>query len=256
MKVTNFNPEPSLKPFVKSIAVLEDTKAANLPFYADGFPGLIFKQANGDVLLLPKKKKLTDFFLYGQTIKPIEISVPAAFRLVAFQLYPFASKVLFGVDPKKLNDDCFDLHLVKSAKAEHFIARLRKAKSGTLQVKIVSEYLKEVIAKTIKEADLRMQLAINLIVESKGTRTIKSLTEQLHTTERTLQRQFSAYVGVSPKQFSKIIQFQFSFTQISEDSLSKLADVVYERGYADQSHFIRDFKKYAGQSPKAIKKKK
>jgi AraC-like DNA-binding protein len=256
MKITNLAPVPLLHSVVKSIIVLEGVKACKLPFYADGFPGLIFKQTSDDAFLLPRNKKLTDFFLYGQTIKPIEIAVTGGFRLIVFQLYPFSLKILFNVDPKQLNDDCYDLRLLNTAKTDTFITRLQKAKSTNMQVKIISEYLKRIISKTTKQADLRVQLAINLIVESKGTKTVKELTEQLHITERTLQRQFIAYVGVSPKQFSKIIQFQFSLNQISEDSLVKLTKIVYQSGYADQSHFIRDFKKYAGQNPKAIKKRK
>lgn len=256
MKVTNFKPGRELHSVVKSIIVLEDRKACKLPFYADGFPGIIFKQTNGDAFLLPRNKSLTDFFLYGQTLKPIEIALTSAFRLIVFQLYPFASKILFGVDPKKLNDDCFDLRKITSVKTDAFIERLQKGTSSAKQVNIITEYMEELISKSTTPADLRIQLAINLIIASKGTKTVGELTSELHTTERTLQRQFLASVGVSPKQFSKIIQFQFSLDQVSQDSLVKLSEVVYESGYADQSHFIRDFKKYAGQSPNVMKKNK
>jgi len=34
-----------------------------------------------------------------------------------------------------------------------------------------------------------------------------------------------------------------------------LSDVVYEHGYADQSHFIRDFKKYTHTKPSRFRKK-
>lgn len=256
MKIRNFKPGTGLLSVVKRIIVLEDNKACKLPFYADGFPGIIFRQTKGDAVLLPRNKTLTDFFLYGQTIKPIEIALTGSFRLVVFQLYPFASKILFGVDPKKLNDDCFDLHKVKTVKTDAFITRLQKSRTVTMHVKIISAYLEELISTSTTPADLRIQLAINLIIASKGTKTVGELTTELHTTERTLQRQFRAHVGVSPKQFAKIIQFQFSLDQVSQDSLVKLSEVVYQSGYADQSHFIRDFKKYAGQSPRFMKKNK
>ena len=71
----------------------------------------------------------------------------------------------------------------------------------------------------------------------------------MHITERTFERQFVAQVGVTPKQFAKIIQFQFSLNQLSEEDCSRLTDVVFDNGFADQSHFIRTFKKFTGKTP-------
>lgn len=213
-------------------------------------------QTKTDAFLLPDKIKLKDFYLYGQTLKPIEMVLTGAFKLIIFQLYPFASKILFGVNPKQLNDGCFDLRLVNPEETSVVIHRLQSTQNTKSQVTIITHYLRGLVADTIKQPDVRVQLAINLILESKGSISVKTLTEQLYTTERTLLRQFLAYAGISPKQFSKIIQFQTSLTQISQDSLTKLTDIAYENGYADQSHFIRDFRKYAGLKPTAIKKKK
>jgi AraC-like DNA-binding protein len=94
---------------------------------------------------------------------------------------------------------------------------------------------------------------LHLILKNKGNISIKKITEHLHITERTLQRLFIEYVGISPKQFTKIIQFQSSVSLISDDSYQKLTDVVYETGYADQSHFIRYFKKFTGKKPSEYK---
>lgn len=95
-----------------------------------------------------------------------------------------------------------------------------------------------------------------MIIKSAGKVSVKELTQKLNITERTLQRNFIEHVGVPPKKFAKIIQFYFSFNQVTADSWSRLTDIVYENGFADQSHFIRDFKKYTGQKPKALKVKK
>jgi AraC-like DNA-binding protein len=75
------------------------------------------------------------------------------------------------------------------------------------------------------------------------------LIEELPITERTLERNFSAYVGLSPKQFSKIIQFQFALNRLTETSIEKLTDVGLDSGFTDQSHFIKTFKRYTGQTP-------
>jgi len=52
-----------------------------------------------------------------------------------------------------------------------------------------------------------------------------------------------------------IIQFQNSLTQLTIKDYTILTDVVYNNGYADQSHFIRVFKSFTGKTPKNFAKK-
>jgi AraC-like DNA-binding protein len=63
-------------------------------------------------------------------------------------------------------------------------------------------------------------------------------------------------VGVTAKQFAKIIQFQQSLEQITVKDYSKLTDIVYANGFADQSHFIKVFKAFTGKTPLAFTSKK
>ena len=57
---------------------------------------------------------------------------------------------------------------------------------------------------------------------------------------------------LAPKHFSKIIQFQVSLNQLQANDYSKLSDIVYDNGFADQSHFIRVIKAYTGKTPKHL----
>jgi AraC-like DNA-binding protein len=253
---SNIIPPKAISLFVKNILIFEDqakNKKSMLPFFADGYPGIMFQQTKNASFLYPKKKKLSDFFMYGQTIKPIEISVKGPYRLIVFQLYPFAAKALFKVNAKELNDDCYDLKLTGGIDVRQTIQKLTGTSESAKQVKIITEFLSQLTKHTINQKEQKIQLAIIMIMECQGKITVKTLTQKLHTTERTLQRRFEEYVGVSPKQFAKIIQFQSSFNHISEDAFTKLTEVVYENGYADQSHFIRSFKKFTGQNPSIFK---
>ena len=81
----------------------------NIPLYADGYPGIMFQQSANGFYLLPENKKLSELFLYGQTLKPVSLDVKGPYQFVVFQLFPFASKYLLDIEPKKLNDKCYDL---------------------------------------------------------------------------------------------------------------------------------------------------
>jgi AraC-like DNA-binding protein len=251
-------PDDKVSNYVKSIFLLErncaDNDSVSLPFFADGYPGIVFQISKQGVFLHPGNKKLSSIFLYGQTILPIELSIKGSYRLIIFQLFPFAAKMLLGVDPKELNDDCFDLNLLPDQNIKLLLEQINNAKKAVKQIEIISLFIEKLIDLSTNNIDSTIQLAINVIIDHKGRITIKDLREKLHVTERTFERLFMNQIGVNPKQFTKIIQFQNSLTQLSKEDYSLLTDIVFENGFTDQSHFIRTFKKYTGKTPTEFQK--
>ncbi len=221
----------------------------NIPLYADGYPGIMFQQAQNGFYLLPKNKKLSELFLYGQTLDPISLDVRGAHRYVVVQLYPFASKYLINIDPKELNDDCFDLLQVDYIAMEDFRVRLIRSNGLKEQISIISDLMRQLIqCHKVSEND-KIEKAISIILDHHGQIRIKDILEQIYMTERTFERNFVTHVGLTPKQFAKIIQFQSSINKLTRSSYNSLLDIGLDSGFADQSHFIRTFKSYTGQTP-------
>lgn len=92
MNFKNIIPDKSISLFVKNIWVFEsDGKEVktSLPFFADGFPGLMFQQTENGLVVNPHNKKMPEIFLYGQTINPIVLEISGNYLIIIFQLYPF-----------------------------------------------------------------------------------------------------------------------------------------------------------------------
>lgn len=242
-----------IAPFIKDILFLEDksNEEHRLPIYADGYPGIVFSQTENDVILKPSNKILSDFYLFGQTIEPIELVTVGPYKMLVFQLYPFATRILLGVDPKKLNDDCFDLKKIQSVNTNETIARLKVSNTAD-QIGIISEYILELVKHSSTSYDNVIKLAVTTIINSKGNIPIHKLRDELYITERTFERRFAKEIGVTPKQFAKITQFSFSLNQIQESDYTNLTNVAYDNNFSDHSHFIRSFKRYTGHTPKEI----
>lgn len=252
-------PDNSVSLFVRNIQIFEDSEnnqTSTLPFYADGFPGLMFHDTQNGLWENPHNKLMPPLFLYGQTIKPIELSITGNYKLIIFQLYPFVLKGLFNVDPQSLNDNCYDLCLLVNNMGKEAIAQLNLSQDLNKRIEIITTLLHSLFIKKQNELDLTIALAIQNIINSNGKLVIKELYNKLHLTERTFERRFFNAVGVTAKQFSRIIQFQQSFEQLNVKDYSKLTDIVYANGFADQSHFIRVFKAFTGKTPLAFKLQK
>ncbi len=246
-----FAPDPSSRPYVVNIIYRESTRensCVRMPFFADGYPGIVYHQTDNGLTLLPGNKQLSPFFLYGQTLVPIELSVRGAFKLLIFRLNPAVPARLFKLTPKNINDDCYDLVPHRAVKANGLLQQLACSSPQT-QVNMITTFLNELVQQSANKIDRSVQQAIQIMLASKGVITIRQLREQLSMTERTMERRFTAAVGVTPKQFARIIQFQSSLTHISEEAHSRLIDAAYTYGFADQSHFIRTFKRYTGRTP-------
>jgi len=243
-----------IESFVKTIYLLEDKGEENrLPFYADGHPGLMYSESQDGVVLNPANKKLSELFLYGQTIEPIELLIKGQYKLIVFQLYPFATRLLLDIDPKKINDECFDLNGLQMVNTAQTLDLL-KSSSTTDQVDILTNYILQLVKHSSADSDTTIKLAISTLINSKGNIPIKDLREQLYITERTFERKFTKETGVTPKKFAKIIQFSFSLNQLQESDYYSLTDVAYNNNFTDSSHFIKTFKKYSGKTPKEFAK--
>jgi AraC-like DNA-binding protein len=81
------------------------------------------------------------------------------------------------------------------------------------------------------------------------------LQRNLNLSERGFQRRFNQHVGISPKLFSRVCKFQAALGQLKNNNYANLSDVAFDNGYADQSHFIRSFKEFAGFSPYQFQKR-
>ncbi|CAJ1000764.1 MULTISPECIES: helix-turn-helix domain-containing protein [Brevibacillus] len=67
---------------------------------------------------------------------------------------------------------------------------------------------------------------------------------------RQLLRRFEMWTGCSPKQFCRVVRFQRAVDLIAKSTGQiQGADLAYQCGYADQAHFVRDFRALAGMSP-------
>jgi len=83
---------------------------------------------------------------------------------------------------------------------------------------------------------------------------IASFCEKHSLQRRTFERNFKKYIGVSPKEFQKIRQFEDSSRALLHGGNEKLTDVALDNDYYDQAHFVRTFKAYTHHTPSEFKK--
>ena len=257
MKFSQIKPPKHLTEYVKYFWTFEckiDSLPKTFRTIADGCPGLVYQQtANGE--FFQNKKQLPEIFVYGQATKHAELSTNGNSSVTGVFFYPNALKSIFGLNANELTDSCIDLKFMPANKGFRLSERLSGLQSMEDRVMMISSFLDSLIGKNNDKSDSTIQYALSLILRSDGNISLKEIQKDLQISERSFERKFKEYIGLSPKLFSRICRFQASLSQLRKNNYNKLSDIAFENEYSDQSHFIRTFKEFAGFSPFQYQKK-
>lgn len=98
----------------------------------------------------------------------------------------------------------------------------------------------------------KVDRALRIISAQPGI-SVESLASAAATSSRQLERLFLLYVGVSPKNFMRIVRGQYVLAQLRSGT-SRLSDLALDAGYADQCHMTRDLRRLFGSTPHALAK--
>lgn len=99
-----------------------------------------------------------------------------------------------------------------------------------------------------QQVDLLIAEAVQKIKIANGILSVRELSGHLYISLDAFEKRFRKVVGSTPKQFSDIVRMKSLIAQTQFNR--KLLDSALAAGFFDQSHFIRNFKKFTGQTPK------
>ncbi|MBB5323249.1 AraC-like DNA-binding protein [Anoxybacillus tepidamans] len=139
-----------------------------------------------------------------------------------------------------------DLSIIEEiAAGKNFDERIRIFKKFLDRTKYEVDYDQKII-----------DYAIEKIYLSNGVLNINHLSEEIGYSDRYIRKIFEKHIGFSPKQFCQIVKFQNSLDMILKADnplLLNSKSLPSDNGYYDQSHFIREFKKFVLLTPKQYK---
>lgn len=113
------------------------------------------------------------------------------------------------------------------------------------KIKIIERFLTSRLLS--QKPDILVEHSIKKINAFNGLLKIKSLASDLNISHDAFEKRFRKIVGATPKQYASIVRMKSlidngpldqSFTQLALDA-----------GFFDQAHFIKEFKKFTGQTP-------
>lgn len=158
------------------------------------------------------------------------------------RLKPGVFYSIFSIDATEIMD-----HMLAFSEVEKELAleRVLSFHEHTQRVSYLTNYLLEKIKK-IKNKEL-LTIVDNLYQIPKE-QTVISIAHKLGYNQKKLFRVFKKHYGVSPKVLLNILRLHLCLTLLLETNV-ELIDIAIECGFYDQSHFIKEIKKYTKISP-------
>lgn len=107
------------------------------------------------------------------------------------------------------------------------------------------------LERRFSEAHLPSAGVINAVaaIEANPRAKLAEAIDAFDGTNKHLIDQFKRFIGITPKVYQRIIRFNDVFATIRENGSIDWAEVANQCGYADQSHFIREFRRFSGFNP-------
>ena len=189
----------------------------------------------------------------GVRTRPITIPSGQGSRMVVVAARKGRAFPFFPLPLSELTDAVAPAELVFGRSALELRDRLLEASSITQILALVESYLLRLAGDSLNpdQAARCIEFALSGMIRSPSATRLKRLSDQIGYSQKHFINLFKRRVGVSPKQYLRIIRFQAILERIENDAgpeplWSRLA---VENGYYDQAHLIHDFKHFSGFTP-------
>ncbi len=90
---------------------------------------------------------------------------------------------------------------------------------------------------------------VQQVTQGHGAGRIEALGQAAGLSQRTIDRLFQRHVGFGPKTWAQIVRFQRALERLKSVPDCTLSQVAAELGYYDQSHLVREYRRYSGTTP-------
>ncbi|SFI84741.1 AraC family transcriptional regulator [Myroides guanonis] len=190
-------------------------------------------------------------FVMGFSKTFVEFPLEDKFNYIGIRFLPAVFTQIFKINAEELNSQCENLHFIVPSLSKFIEQSFHDKLVAEELVQILDCYFLKVVYQNTIMSDSRFNTALEIILKKKGMLHIEKDIDA-GISSRQLRRLFEFYIGDSAKTFSKVVRFQNILKANCLKQESKYTDLLYDSGYFDQSHFIKEFKCFYGETPSVI----
>lgn len=186
--------------------------------------------------------------LHGCSSSYFEYPLVGAGQVIGIRFKPAAQKVFFNKAAADLTDASINAGSVFS---RDIVDHLDRLSCSALNIDDIARCLTSLrqSAGPMPAMALRMQHIVRYIESNPAVFRVGDLARAFNSSERTLQRQFDAHLGLPPKMVIERFRIHNAIRACADGTRPDFSALALRLGYFDQSHFINAFRRIVGMTP-------
>jgi AraC-like DNA-binding protein len=169
----------------------------------------------------------------GQVTRPLHVRANGAARVIGVRFRYAGARAFFGRPLREATDRRIGLD----------------AGFEDASVECVADFVRERVDRHRTARDPVVEEAVSRIAANGGDVAMAELAAASAVGRRQLERRFADAVGVGPALLAAIVRFRRVFEELDRRGARPWTDAALAAGYSDQSHFIREFRRFVGCTP-------
>jgi len=255
MSVKIAKPSIQLQPFIKQYWCIENVLPQGEKhvqrIIPSGLAELSLYTGKRPQIIGGRKDLEDNFNLSGHQNEFYDLQVEKELSIFSVVFQPQGLMKFFNFPLNEIYNQNIPLKLINKKLEHDILSQLTDAQSFEKKTQIVESYFTDILKNEYHHYDFqRINQAIINIGKTFGNITIEKLAAESCLSRKQFERKFSELIGITPKQYLKIIRLQYALYLRSRNNRLNITDLAHESGYYDQAHFINDFKQLTGFTPK------
>ncbi|NVO10536.1 MAG: helix-turn-helix transcriptional regulator [Bacteroidales bacterium] len=168
-------------------------------------------------------------------------------KAIIFEFTPIGTYRFFNINQRELSNRFYSLYDLFGKTIHEIEDRIQNETLIENKIIVLQKYLLASFLKT--ESDTVIDFCIESISNYHGIIPISELERQTGYSSRWLNQKSEYKLGINLKTFASIMRFQTVLKSLISNPDDSLVYKTYYEYYYDQSHFIKEFKRFSGFTP-------
>ena len=244
-------PNAQLQPFIRYYWILNTTENLDTLTFPIGCPQLIFHRRSQ--FYIPElKTEQARFSISGQVNFPARVQSPGDVETVVVVFHPHAIGTVFNIPVSSFYNQEIDGYSLGDKRLNILADDVLNAEDSIEAIELIERYLLSRLAEPGIYDFKRVGVSLkHLFLDN--TISVENMAQLAFLSRKQFERVFFNAVGMKPKEYSNVARFQKSLL-LMQNGNRDFADIAHSCGYADQSHFIRECRRYSGTTPAELLK--
>tara|TARA_R110000868_G_scaffold304437_9_gene565117 strand:+ start:27237 stop:28052 length:816 start_codon:yes stop_codon:yes gene_type:complete len=186
--------------------------------------------------------------LTGLKTKPQQVKVVGkpllSIRFKPHGIYPFINENVIDTVNESINAE-----LLFGKRIIQIQEQITSKNSEFEKVQLLEEFFSVRLLELNKKSDPFFNYLLQKINHSKGQTHLRKISKELQVSQKTIQRKFLKYMGITPKKYSRLVRLIEVLKYHEKQSSLNFSNQLYNFGYFDQMHFLKEVKDFTGKTP-------